>query len=34
MLKKTWNSVSLKKETLKNRKEDFRSKVRRGWSGW
>jgi hypothetical protein len=26
-LKRTWNSTSLKKETLKNRKQDFRSKV-------
>jgi hypothetical protein len=26
-LKKTWDRVSLKKETLKNRKEDFQSKV-------
>jgi hypothetical protein len=26
-LKKTWDSASLRKETLKNRKEDFRSKV-------
>jgi hypothetical protein len=25
-LKKTWDSVSLREETLKNRKEDFRSK--------
>jgi hypothetical protein len=27
MLKKTWGSASLRKETLKNRREDFRSKV-------
>jgi hypothetical protein len=26
-LKKTWDRVSLRKETLKNRKDDFRSKV-------
>jgi hypothetical protein len=26
-LKRTWDSASLRKETLKNRKEDFRSKV-------
>jgi hypothetical protein len=24
---KSWDSVSLRKETLKNRKEDFRSKI-------
>jgi hypothetical protein len=27
---KTWERVSLRKETLKNRKEDFKSKVLRG----
>jgi hypothetical protein len=26
---KTWDSVSLRRETLKNRKEDFKSKVLR-----
>jgi hypothetical protein len=26
-LKKTWNRMSLRKETLKNRKEDFRSEI-------
>jgi hypothetical protein len=26
-LKKTWDRVSLRKETLKSRKEDFRSEV-------
>jgi hypothetical protein len=26
-LEKTWDRVSVRKETLKNRKKDFRSKV-------
>jgi hypothetical protein len=29
MLKKTWDRVSVGKETLKSRKEDFKSKVLR-----
>jgi hypothetical protein len=28
-LEKTWDRASLRKETLKNRKEDFKSKVLR-----
>jgi hypothetical protein len=33
MLKKTRDSASLRKETLKNRKEDFRSKVLKNCKG-
>jgi hypothetical protein len=32
-LEKTWDSASLRKETLKNRKEDFKSKVLKNCKG-